>query len=50
MQVPSVHFVHKNLNVFPFKSFPLIFTLHIFDLHPAFCQPIFSRTDRPNGR
>jgi len=24
IEAPSVNFVHKNLNVFPFKSFPLI--------------------------
>jgi carboxypeptidase D len=41
MQVPSVDFVHKNLNVFPFKSFPFILTLHIFDSHPAFVSQSF---------
>ena len=32
MQVPSVSFVHKNLNVFPFKLFPFILAC-IFSSH-----------------
>lgn len=34
-------FVHKNLNVFPFKSFPFISSLHIFNSHPAFVSQSF---------
>jgi carboxypeptidase D len=41
MQVPSVDFVHKNPNVFPFKSFPFLLSLHIFDSHPAFVSQSF---------
>jgi carboxypeptidase D len=41
MQVPSVDLVHKNLNVFPFKSFPFILSLHIFDSHAAFVSQSF---------
>lgn len=41
MEATSVDFVHNNLNVFPFKSFPLISSLHIFNLHPAFVSQSF---------
>ena len=41
MQVPSVDFVNKNLNVFPFKSFLFISSLHIFNSHPAFVSQSF---------
>jgi len=41
MQVPSVDFVHKNLNVFPFKSLSFILSLHIFDSHLAFVSQSF---------
>jgi carboxypeptidase D len=36
-----VDFVHKNLNVFPFKSFPFILSLQIFDSHPTFVSQSF---------
>jgi carboxypeptidase D len=39
--VPSVDFVHKNLNVFPFKSFPFILILDIFHSRPAFVSQSF---------
>jgi carboxypeptidase D len=40
-QAPAVNFVHKNLNVFPFKSFQFVLNLHIAVSHPAFISQSF---------
>ena len=40
-QVPAVNFVHKNLNVFPFKSFQFVLSLHTTVSHPAFVSQSF---------
>jgi hypothetical protein len=42
IQVPSVNFVHKNENVFAFKSFHLICVCELSS-HTLSCQSIFSR-------
>jgi carboxypeptidase D len=41
LQTPSVNFVHKNLNVFPFKSFPFVFSPHTLVSHTAFVSQTF---------
>jgi carboxypeptidase D len=40
-QLPMVNLVHKNLNVFPFKSFQFVLNLHISVSHPAFVSQSF---------
>ncbi|KAH9997007.1 Alpha/Beta hydrolase protein [Russula vinacea] len=39
--LPMVNLVHKNLNVFPFKSFQFVLNLHISVSHPAFVSQSF---------